>query len=122
MFKYKTKLQNNSERERQQAGASEVCGCIWVYLSDLRAIGGRSHEHFNLFYDPARREGPILPPAAALAPTIWPQFHLRWACLSESNASELESMWRTMNIKYSEMSKVLCILIVVLFCWKRQLL
>ncbi|XP_078171309.1 phosphatidylinositol-3-phosphatase myotubularin-1-like isoform X4 [Carex rostrata] len=96
----------NCERERQQASASEVCGCIWVYLSDLRAIGGKSHEHFNLFYDPARHEEPILPPAAALAPTIWPQFHLRWACPSESHASELESMWRTMNIKYSEMSKV----------------
>ncbi|KAJ4805511.1 Myotubularin [Rhynchospora pubera] len=95
----------NCERERQQAGISEVCGCIWIYLSDLRAIGGRSHEHFNLFYDPSRHEGPILPPAAALAPTIWPQFHLRWACPSEAHASEFESMWRTMNKKYSETSK-----------------
>ncbi|XP_035546075.1 phosphatidylinositol-3-phosphatase myotubularin-1-like isoform X2 [Juglans regia] len=95
----------NSEKERQQSGVSEVCGCLWAYLGDLRASEGSSHVHFNLFYDPSKHGGPLLPPAAALAPTLWPQFHLRWACPSEAQAGELESQCRKMAIKFSELQK-----------------
>ncbi|XP_022938924.1 phosphatidylinositol-3-phosphatase myotubularin-1-like isoform X1 [Cucurbita moschata] len=95
----------NCEKERQQCAVSEVCGCIWAYLADLRASEGSSHVHYNLFYDPTKHEGPLLPPAAALAPTLWPQFHLRWACPKESQAGELEVRCRKMAIKFSEMQK-----------------
>ncbi|KAJ3678328.1 hypothetical protein LUZ60_002131 [Juncus effusus] len=95
----------NCERERQQSNISESMACIWMYLQDLRSTAGGAHEHFNLFYDPSRHTKPILPSAAALAPTIWPQFHLRWACPAESHSMELESMWRSMNNNYNEMLK-----------------
>ncbi|KAG7608107.1 GRAM domain [Arabidopsis suecica] len=95
----------NSEKERQQCGISETCGCIWAYLADLRSSSGTSHVHCNPFYDPSRYDGPLLPPAAALAPTLWPQFHLRWACPVEPNVTETEDQCRAMTVKYSEMKK-----------------
>ncbi|KAA8534498.1 hypothetical protein F0562_032015 [Nyssa sinensis] len=96
----------NSEKERQQSGVSDTCGCLWVYLADLRDSEGSSHIHCNLFYDPLKYEGPLLPPAAALAPTLWPQFHLRWACPSEAQAGELEAQCRNMAKKFSELQKL----------------
>ncbi|XP_011010400.1 PREDICTED: phosphatidylinositol-3-phosphatase myotubularin-1-like isoform X2 [Populus euphratica] len=95
----------NSERERQQAGISEACGCLWAYLADLRSSEGRSHVHCNPFYSPLKHNCPLLPPAAALAPTLWPQFHLRWACPSEAQAGELEAQCRIMSIKFSKLQK-----------------
>ncbi|KAK1310622.1 hypothetical protein QJS10_CPA08g00518 [Acorus calamus] len=95
----------NSEKERQQSGIYDACGCMWVYLNDLRASEGLSHAHHNIFYDPTKHEGVLLPPAATLAPTIWPQFHLRWACPSEAQAGEVEAHCRTMTDKYAEMQK-----------------
>jgi myotubularin-related protein 1/2 len=95
----------NSEKERQQCGISEACGCLWAYLADLRASEGRSHVHYNLFYDPLKHADPLLPPAAALAPTLWPQFHLRWACPSEAQSGELEAQFRKMAVKFSELLK-----------------
>ncbi|XP_022860439.1 phosphatidylinositol-3-phosphatase myotubularin-1-like [Olea europaea var. sylvestris] len=96
---------NLSEKERQQAGISDSCGCLWMYLADLRASEGSSHVHYNLFYDPTKHEGPLLPPAAALAPTVWPQFHLRWTCPSEAQAGEVEAICRNMAKKISELQK-----------------
>ncbi|KAL5800413.1 hypothetical protein ACOSQ4_033297 [Xanthoceras sorbifolium] len=95
----------NSEKERQQCGVSEACGCLWVYLADLRSSEGRSHVHYNFFYDPSKHDGPLLPPAAALAPTLWPQFHLRWACPAEAQAGELEAQCRKMALNFSELQK-----------------
>lgn len=95
----------NSEKEREQYGVSEACGCLWMYLDDLRASGGRSHVHYNLFYDPSKHDGPLLPPAAALAPTLWPQFHLRWSCPSEAQAGEVEAQCRIMMDQISELQK-----------------
>lgn len=96
----------NSEKERQQCNVFDACGCLWAYLADLRGSEGKSHVHFNLYYDPLKHNGPILPPAAALAPTLWPQFHLRWACPEEAQASvEIEAECRQMFLKYSEMQK-----------------
>ncbi|KAJ0489317.1 putative phosphoric monoester hydrolase [Helianthus annuus] len=40
----------NSEKEREQYGVSDACGCLWMYLDDKRASGGSSHVHYNLFY------------------------------------------------------------------------
>lgn len=96
-----------SEQERQICRTSERCGCIWSYLADLRTSGGKAHAHYNLFYDPSRDSDALLPPAAALAPTLWPQFHLRWACPSEAQAGELEAQCRNMALKFSELQKVL---------------
>ncbi|KAG8645324.1 hypothetical protein MANES_10G054700v8 [Manihot esculenta] len=95
----------NSEKERQQVGVSEACACMWAYLTDLRSLEGRSHLHYNLFYDPHKHDGPLLPPAAALAPTLWPKFHLRWACPSEAQAGELEAQCRNMSMKFFELQK-----------------
>ncbi|CAH2074156.1 unnamed protein product [Thlaspi arvense] len=95
----------NSEKERQECGISEACGCLWAYLTDLRSCSGTSHVHCNPFYDPSRYDGPLLPPAAALAPTLWPQFHLRWACPVEPNAAETEVQCRAVAAKYSDMKK-----------------
>ncbi|XP_030489489.2 phosphatidylinositol-3-phosphatase myotubularin-1 [Cannabis sativa] len=95
----------NSEKERQQCSIAEASGCLWVYLADLRAAEGSSHVHCNLFYDPLKHNGPILPPAAALAPTLWPQFHLRWSCPTEAQAGEVEAECRKMAFKFSELQK-----------------
>ncbi|KAJ7974958.1 Phosphatidylinositol-3-phosphatase myotubularin-1 [Quillaja saponaria] len=95
----------NSEKERQQCNVFEACGCLWAYLADLRASEGSSHAHYNLFYDSSKHNEPLLPPAAALAPTLWPQFHLRWACPSEAQSGELEAQCRKMALKYSELQK-----------------
>ncbi|KAG4169334.1 hypothetical protein ERO13_A12G088900v2 [Gossypium hirsutum] len=95
----------NSEEEREKCGIHEACGCLWAYFADLRSLEGSSHAHYNLFYDPLKHNGPIFPPAAALAPTLWPQFNLRWACPSESQAGELEAESRSMAIKFSELLK-----------------
>ncbi|KAL6859179.1 hypothetical protein ACP4OV_018181 [Aristida adscensionis] len=95
----------NSEREREQSGATNSCRCMWSYLADLRASGGSFHEHYNPFYDPVKHNGPLVPPAAALAPTLWPQFYLRWTCPSESQGGDLESQWHSMNKKYDEAMK-----------------
>ncbi|XP_010278261.1 PREDICTED: phosphatidylinositol-3-phosphatase myotubularin-1-like isoform X2 [Nelumbo nucifera] len=95
----------NSEKERHQASVSDACGCLWVYLAELRVSEGSFHVHYNLFYDPLKHDGSLLPPAAALAPTLWPQFHLRWACPSEAQAGELEAQCRSMAKRYSEMKK-----------------
>lgn len=78
-----------------------------MYLDDMRASGGSSHVHYNLFYDPAKREGPLLPPAAALAPTLWPQFHLRWSCPSEAQTGEVEAQCRNLVEEISELQKVI---------------
>lgn len=99
-------LLTSSEKERQQCGISEACGCLWAYLADMRSVGATSHVHCNPLYDPSRHDGPLLPSAAALSPTLWPQFHLRWACPLEPNAAEIEVQCRTMAVKYSEMKKV----------------
>ncbi|KAF7820227.1 phosphatidylinositol-3-phosphatase myotubularin-1-like isoform X1 [Senna tora] len=96
----------NSEKERQQCNVFEACGCLWEYMADLRASEGAAHVHYNLYYDPLKYNGPILPPAAALAPTLWPQFILRWACPEEAQAAgETEAKCRQMALKYSEMQK-----------------
>ncbi|KAL1201447.1 Phosphatidylinositol-3-phosphatase myotubularin-2 [Cardamine amara subsp. amara] len=95
----------NSEKEREQCGISEACGCLWAYLADLRSFSATTHVHCNPFYDPLRYDGPLLPPAAALAPTLWPQFHLRWACPVEPNPEEMEVQCRAMTVKNSEMKK-----------------
>ncbi|PIA54808.1 hypothetical protein AQUCO_00901002v1 [Aquilegia coerulea] len=95
----------NSEKERQQFGVPDACGCLWAYLTDLRVCGGSSHAHYNFFYDPLKHGGPLLPPAASLAPTLWPQFHLRWACPSEAHFGEIEAQCWTMSKKLTEMQK-----------------
>ncbi|KAI4352628.1 hypothetical protein L6164_006862 [Bauhinia variegata] len=95
----------NSEKERQQCNVFEACGCMWAYLADLRASEGVSHVHYNVFYEPLKYNGPLLPPAAALAPTLWPQFHLRWACPEEAQAGEIEAHCRKMALKNCEMQK-----------------
>lgn len=77
-----------------------------MYLNDLRASEGSSHVHYNLFYDSSKYEGPILPPAAALAPTLWPQFHLRWACPFEAQVGEVETHCRDLIKTSSELQKV----------------
>lgn len=89
-----------------QSRVSDACGCLWSYLADLRSCDGQSHVHYNLFYDPIKHDGPLLPPAAALAPTIWPQFHLRWACPKEVEAGDLDAKCRSMANKFSESDKV----------------
>ena len=95
-----------SEKERQQAGISDSCGCLWAYMADMRALNGGYHVHYNPFYEPSKHNGPLLPPAAALAPTVWPQFHLRWACPMESQAGELEAQCRNMSKRFTELQKV----------------
>ncbi|XP_035832415.1 phosphatidylinositol-3-phosphatase myotubularin-1 isoform X3 [Helianthus annuus] len=95
----------NSEKEREQYGVSDACGCLWMYLDDMRAKVGSSHVHYNLFYDPSKHEGPLLPPAAALAPTLWPQFHLRWSCPSEAQTGEVEAQCRSLVEKISELQR-----------------
>ncbi|XP_013721450.1 phosphatidylinositol-3-phosphatase myotubularin-2-like isoform X2 [Brassica napus] len=95
----------NSEKERQECRITESSGCLWAYLTDLRSFGGTSHAHCNPLYDPSRYNGALLPPAAALAPTLWPQFHLRWACPVEPDASETEFQCRAMSVKHLEMKK-----------------
>lgn len=95
----------NSEKERQQAGISDSCGCLWVYMADMRASHGGYHVHYNPFYEPSKHTGPLLPPAAALAPTVWPQFHLRWACPTEAQAGEHEAQCRSMAKRFTELQK-----------------
>lgn len=95
----------NSEKERLQCNVFESCGCLWAYLADRRASEGGLHVHCNPFYDPLKYSGPLLPPAAALAPTIWPQFHLRWACPEEAHSGEIEAQCRKIILKNSEMQK-----------------
>lgn len=96
----------NSEKERQQASISDSCGCLWGHMADRRSSGGESHVHYNPFYGSWKHEGPLLPPAAALAPTVWPQFHLRWACPLESQVGELEAQCRNMTTRLSELQRV----------------
>lgn len=91
-----------------------------MYLAHLRASEDGSHVHYNAFYDPTRHDGPLLPPAASLAPTLWPQFHLRWACPLEAQSGQLESQWRFMRRNCTEMAKVLVLkldLIVLKGLW-----
>ncbi|CAA6660745.1 unnamed protein product [Spirodela intermedia] len=95
----------NSEKERHQFGVFDACGCMWMYLAGLRASGDGFHEHSNPFYDPDKHACPLLPPAAALAPTLWPQFHLRWSCPSEAHAGELEAQVRILNKRYADIGK-----------------
>ncbi|KAF6150393.1 hypothetical protein GIB67_034092 [Kingdonia uniflora] len=95
----------NSEKEREQSGVSNACGCLWAYLASVRASEGSSHLHYNVFYDPVKHDGPLLPPAASLAPTLWPHFHFRWACPSEAQAGELEAQCRIMARRSAEMQK-----------------
>ncbi|AAG51396.1 putative myotubularin; 50488-54147 [Arabidopsis thaliana] len=95
----------NSEKEREQCGIADACGCLWAYLTDLRSFSATSHVHCNPFYDPLKYDGPLLPPAASLAPTLWPQFHLRWACPEEAKAADIGVQCRAMTVKYSEMQK-----------------
>ncbi|GJV56823.1 phosphatidylinositol-3-phosphatase myotubularin-1-like protein isoform X2 [Tanacetum coccineum] len=93
------------DNEREKAGVFEASECLWMYMADMRASKGSSHVHYNLFYDPSKHDGPLLPPAAALAPTLWPQFHLRWSCPSEAQSSQVETQCRNMMDKYSELQK-----------------
>ncbi|KAK8965285.1 hypothetical protein KSP40_PGU013250 [Platanthera guangdongensis] len=93
----------NSEKERQQCGIADISACIWIYLAHLREDD--SHVHYNVFYDPTKHNHPLLPPAASLAPTLWPQFHLRWACPLEAQSGGVESRWRAMQNNYAEMAK-----------------
>ncbi|KAH8966590.1 hypothetical protein BDL97_03G033800 [Sphagnum fallax] len=72
----------NSEKERVQAGIAESTGCVWAHLEQLRESGGKKHEHYNLYYNNVKYSGILLPPAAALFPTLWPHFFLRWSCPS----------------------------------------
>ncbi|KAK9674312.1 hypothetical protein RND81_12G225200 [Saponaria officinalis] len=95
----------NSEKERQQCNVSDMCGCLWSYLTELRKCNDRSHVHYNFFYDPRKHEGALLPPAAALAPTLWPHYLLRWACPREVEAGDLEAKCRGMFNKFSEFQK-----------------
>ncbi|XP_024992316.1 phosphatidylinositol-3-phosphatase myotubularin-1 [Cynara cardunculus var. scolymus] len=95
----------NSENEREKAGVFDACACLWKYLDDMRASEGSSHVHYNIFYKPSKHDGPLLPPAAALAPTLWPQFHLRWSCPSETQSGEVEAQCRNMMEKYSELER-----------------
>uniref|UniRef100_A0A1D1YSY4 Myotubularin-related protein 2 n=1 Tax=Anthurium amnicola TaxID=1678845 RepID=A0A1D1YSY4_9ARAE len=95
----------NSEKERQQSGVSDTCGCMWMYLANLRAAEDDLHEHCNPFYDPDKHGRSLLPPAAALAPTLWPQFHLRWSCPSEAHAGELEAQVRILNKRRADIIK-----------------
>lgn len=106
----------NSEKERLQAGIADACGCMWLYLEKQRSTKGKEHEHFNIFYDRKRHDGALLPPAAALAPTLWPNFFLRWACPSEigtdrslpgswMQGGELENQCRIMAQSYSGINK-----------------
>lgn len=101
-----------SEKERQQASISDACGCLWMYLADLRASEGSLHVHYNIFYDPLKHGGALLPPAAALAPTLWPQFHLRWACPSEAQVGEVEAQCRSLTKRFSDMQQVNSCLVV----------
>ena len=82
-------------------------------MADLRATEGSSHVHYNLFYDPLKYDGPIFPPAAALAPTLWPQFHLRWSCPTEAQAAEVETECRKMALKFSKLQKVISLLLIL---------
>ncbi|KAI3793508.1 hypothetical protein L1987_36127 [Smallanthus sonchifolius] len=95
----------NSENERVKAGVFEASACLWMHLADMRSSEGNSHVHYNIFYNPSKHDGPLLPPAAALAPTLWPQFHLRWSCPSEAQSSQVEAQCRNMMGKYSELQK-----------------
>ncbi|KAG6556234.1 hypothetical protein Mapa_002175 [Marchantia paleacea] len=72
----------NSEKERVQANISDSSGDLWTYLEKVRSGGRAQHEHYNILYDAGKHTGALLPPAAALAPILWPQFYLRWACPS----------------------------------------
>uniref|UniRef100_A0A7N2R337 Uncharacterized protein n=1 Tax=Quercus lobata TaxID=97700 RepID=A0A7N2R337_QUELO len=96
--------------------------CLWKFIRSgwlkfskfLRYdVGdeGSSHVHYNFFYDPVKHADALLPPAAALAPTLWPQFHLRWACPSEAQAGELEAQFKKMAVKFSELQKVTIVLL-----------
>lgn len=113
----------NSELERENYEAARSCPCIWEYFADLRASGGNFHEHRNPFYEPARNTGPIVPPSPALAPTLWPEFYLRWSCPLESGVGcealkakkdadsrivKLENMlaeWKSSHIDNSDVAK-----------------
>ncbi|PWA78979.1 GRAM domain-containing protein [Artemisia annua] len=95
----------NNDNEREKAGVFEASECLWMYMADMRAAEGSSHVHYNPFYDPSKHDGPLLPPAAALAPTLWPQFHLRWSCPCEAQSSQVETQCRNMMDKYSELQK-----------------
>lgn len=99
-----------SEKERLQCSVFETCGCLWAYLADMRASEGGSHAHCNPFYDPLKYSSPLLPPAAALAPTLWPQFHLRWACPEEAQSGEVEAQCRKIILKNFEIQKVIMFL------------
>lgn len=84
-------------------------------MADLRVSAGVSHVHYNPFYESSRHDGALLPPAAALAPTLWPQFHLRWACPLESRAGELDAQCRNLSKKLTELQKVTTLSIYILF-------
>ena len=77
-------------------------------MTDLRSLGDHSHVHYNILYDPSKHDGALLPPAAALAPTLWPHFHLRWACPEEVVAVDIDTKCRSMVNKFSELQKVKC--------------
>ena len=107
---------NFSENEREKAGVFEACSCLWEHLEGMRASEGSTHVHYNIFYKPSKHDGPLLPPAAALAPTLWPQFHLRWSCPSETQSGDVETQCRSMMEKYSELERVIDMLYSSFFC------
>ncbi|KAM7267208.1 hypothetical protein ACFE04_009374 [Oxalis oulophora] len=95
----------NNEMERQQLEIADACGCLWSYMANLRSSKKLSHTHYNPFYDPLKHHDALLPPAAALAPTLGPQFHLHWSCPSVAQAGELEARCRDMALSLSETQK-----------------
>ncbi|XP_024526893.1 phosphatidylinositol-3-phosphatase myotubularin-1 [Selaginella moellendorffii] len=61
----------NSEKERVQARIAESA-CIWTHFRRLQSVESKYN---NCFYIPASR---LLPSPAALAPSLWPEYYLRW--------------------------------------------
>ncbi|BBN07682.1 hypothetical protein MPTK1_4g05600 [Marchantia polymorpha subsp. ruderalis] len=70
----------NSEKERVQANISDSTADIWTYLEKARSGGRAQHEHYNMLYEAGKHTGALLPPAAALTPSLWTEFYLRWSC------------------------------------------
>eukprot|EP00850_Spirogloea_muscicola_P000602 SM000002S05682 [mRNA] locus=s2:1511167:1515854:- [translate_table: standard] len=90
-FEYtSTFLVDLADEERRQGAVWSQCSSMWQGLSRKRAGRGRDaqspHPHVNVLYDPNVHRDVLLPPVAALAPLLWPQFYLRWALPVEFGA------------------------------------
>ena len=88
----------NTEKERLESGVADSCGCMWLYLAQLRSSShGRSniHEHCNIFYSPDSPDEhpePLLPPAAAFS---WVYHCLQAARLDHMWSTSICGMWST---------------------------